>query len=204
MRILRTAVIIAVSICLAGCNHKKPNAAAAPPPPSPHVLKALVHVGPAKLYPDVTMTPGKAETLSVAALTKTYTEGCPAHKGSCTYSQAHRNVPSSEHKQVYDEYDVPKAARNIKHGEVDHFYPLCAGGSNDIGNLWYQPVDNDWNGKPFGFHEKDKLEAYICQQIKAGKLDPADAYKRMTADWVKFYLDEGLDKAPAAKDPDTD
>jgi hypothetical protein len=151
------------------------------------------HVGPARLYPDSTLTPGLADTLKVEDLTKKYTENCPGHKTSCTYSQAHRNVPKSVHTRVYDEYNVPQAKRNIENGEVDHFQPLCAGGSNEIKNLWYQPETNDWNGEDFGFHAKDKLEAYVCTQIKAEKLDPKDAYSRITVDWVKFYLDEGLD-----------
>jgi len=125
--------------------------------------------------------------------TKKYTEGCPSGKTECTYSQTHRNVPASEHTKVYDEYNVPQPERNIKNGEVDHFYPLCAGGSNDIENLWYQPAANGWNGKDFGYHAKDKLETLVCEQIKAGKLEPKDAFKRITEDWVKFYLDEGLD-----------
>jgi uncharacterized protein YgiM (DUF1202 family) len=152
------------------------------------------HVGPANLYPNPNMTHGLAATLSVDALKKTYTDNCPDSKPSCTYSQDHRKVPASVHKQVYDEYNVPSDQRNFKDGEVDHFYPLCAGGSNDISNLWYQPAIADWNGKDFGYHTKDKLEAYICVQIKAGKLDPKEAFDRMTKDWVKFYLDEGLDK----------
>jgi uncharacterized protein YgiM (DUF1202 family) len=152
------------------------------------------HVGPANLYPDLKMTPGLAATLDVDALKKTYTDNCPDSKPSCTYSQDHRNVPASVHKKVYDEYNVPQDQRNIKDGEVDHFYPLCAGGSNDILNLWYQPAVGDWSGKDFGYHTKDKLETFICAQIKAGKLDPKEAYDRITQDWVKFYLDEGLDK----------
>lgn len=60
-------------------------------------------------------------------------------------------------------------------------------------NLWDQPAENEWNGQNFGFHEKDKLETYICTQILAGKLDPKDAFNRVTGDWVKFYLDVGLD-----------
>ena len=151
------------------------------------------HIGPANLYPDPKMTPGLADTLQLSDLSKRYTKGCPTGKTSCTYSQAHRNVPAGEHKQVYDDYKVPEEARNIKHGEVDHFYPLCAGGSNDIKNLWFQPVDNEWNGKNFGFHEKDKLETYVCVEIKAKKMDPKDAFNRITKDWVKFYLDLGLD-----------
>lgn len=151
------------------------------------------HVGPASLYPDPQKTPGKEDTLSVEDLTKIYTDNCPNSKPSCTYSQDHRNVPKAEHDEVYNEYAVPQAKRNIKDGEVDHFYPLCAGGSNDISNLWYQPADNQWNGNNFGYHEKDRLETDVCARIKARTLDPKDAYDRITKDWVKFYLDEGLD-----------
>jgi hypothetical protein len=164
-----------------------------PPTTGGDTSSGTSRVGPARLYPDPALTPGFADTLLALDLTKQYTEHCPSNKASCTYSQAHRNVPRSVHNQVYDEYNVPQAKRNIDNGEVDHFQPLCAGGSNDIKNLWYQPVTNDWKGEDFGFHAKDKLETYICAQIKAGKLDPKEAYKRMTEDWVKFYLDEGLD-----------
>jgi uncharacterized protein YgiM (DUF1202 family) len=152
------------------------------------------HVGPASLYPNSKLTPGQYATLSLDDLTKTYTDNCPRGRETCTYSQSHRKVRKSVHDKVYDEYDVPEDQRNGDDGEVDHFYPLCAGGSNDISNLWYQPAVGDWNGKDFGYHTKDKLEAYICVQIKAGKLDPKEAYDRITKDWVKFYLDEGLDK----------
>jgi len=158
-----------------------------------NLITTVGHVGPARLYPDQQKTPGLADTLSVDDLTKSYTENCPGSKTTCTYSQSHRDVPKKVHDGVYDEYNVPPAKRNIKNGEVDHFYPLCAGGSNDIKNLWYQPAANDWNSKDFGFHAKDKLEAFLCIQIKAGKLDPKEAFDRMTKDWVKFYLDEGLD-----------
>src|SRR4051812_15113431 len=156
---------------------------------NPHVAH---HVGPDTLYPDPDLTPGLADTLEVSDLTRKYTDNCPSGKSECTYSQDHRNVPKSVHTHVYDEYNVSQSKRNIQHGEVDHFYPLCAGGSNDLKNLWYQPADVKWNGDQFGYHEKDKLEAYICAQIKAGRMDPHDAYTRMTNDWVKFYQDEGL------------
>ena len=161
-------------------------------PASVSTTTSAGHVGPPQLYPDPTKTPGMADTLKLSDLTKRYTEGCPHGKSSCTYSQAHRDVPASVHTQVYDEYNVAAADRNIKYGEVDHFYPLCAGGSNDIKNLWDQPADNQWNGENYGYHEKDKLETYVCEQIKAGKLDPKDAFNRIRADWVKFYLDVGL------------
>ena len=95
---------------------------------------------------------------------------------------------------MYNEYNVPAANRNIRDGEVDHLYPLCAGGSNDLANLWYQPADNEWNGENFGYHKKDVLEAYICEQIKAGRLDPEVAYQKITTDWVAYYQELGLEQ----------
>lgn len=148
------------------------------------------HVGPQELYPDPVKTPGCAATLETADLTKVWAEGCPGGKDGCTYSQAHRKVSKGEKTRVYEEYNVPSTKRNIDNGEIDHFYPLCAGGSNSTSNLWYQPIDNEWNGRNFGFKEKDKLEAWICKQIKLGKLDPHEAFDRITRDWVRFYIEE--------------
>lgn len=156
------------------------------------------------LYPDPKFTPGKAETLSLADLTKSY--------NGQTYSQAHRDVNSKEKEEVCAEY-----TENCKGKvEIDHFYPLCAGGSNDISNLWAEPehlyiinklgqnmpADEDW-----GFHTKDKLEAYICREIKTGSLDPKVAFQKMTTDWVAFYKEvfSGTPKAGSINgETDTD
>jgi hypothetical protein len=73
--------------------------------------------------------------------------------------------------------------------EVDHFDPLCNGGSNEKENLWFQPIHAMWNGKDFGFKTKDRLEAFVCVEMKAGRMDPKVAYDKMTTDWVQFYLD---------------
>jgi hypothetical protein len=146
-------------------------------------------VGPAYLYPNLALTQGKADTLSVADLAARYRDHCHRGKMTCTYSEAHRNVPASEHTKVYEEYAVPPDKRNKHAGEVDHFYPLCAGGSNDITNLWYQTADSTWNGQVFGFHQKDDLETWVCAQIEAGRLDPQDAFNRITSDWVAYYLE---------------
>ena len=151
---------------------------------------AVNRVGPPELYPDPLKTPGCAATLEVADLTKAWTENCPGGKVSCTYSQAHRKVSKDERTFIYDQYHVVSTKRNIDNGEIDHFYPLCAGGSNSASNLWYQPIQNEWNGRNFGFKEKDKLEAWICKQIKNHKLDPREAFDRMIQDWVRFYKEE--------------
>ena len=44
-----------------------------------------------------------------------------------------------------------------------------------------------WGDKPQkndSCHEKDDLEAQICQQIKANRLDPREAFDKLTVDWV--------------------
>jgi hypothetical protein len=150
-------------------------------------VRAPSHVGPDALYPDHAKTAGLADTLDVSDLTKRYSDHCPAHKETCTYSQDHRDVSKAVHDQVYDEYNVPAGERNIQHGEIDHFWPLCAGGSNKLDNLWYQPKENEWNGENLGFKEKDWLEAEICKEIVAGELEPEEAYKKLTTDWVAYY-----------------
>jgi hypothetical protein len=142
-------------------------------------------VGPKALYPNPSLTRGKAQTLNTSELSRSWP--CPRsiHKPSCSYSQAYRYVPPTVKRRVYAEYGIDP--RSHTPGEIDHFFPLCAGGSNDITNLWFQPETNVWNGKNYGFHEKDDLEAWICQQIKAGALDARSAFDRLTTDWVKFY-----------------
>jgi hypothetical protein len=129
------------------------------------------------------MTRGKADTLSL--MNRAWP--CPpkVRKSSCSYSLAHREVPATEKRRVYAEYSVDP--KNHSPGEIDHFFPLCAGGSNDITNLWFQPAINVWNGKNYGYHEKDDLEAWVCQQIKANRLDPREAFDKLTTDWVKYY-----------------
>lgn len=172
-----------------------PNATAkTTPAAAPAIIQTATstHIGPDFLYPKFSLTPGAADTLSLADLTQRYP--C-SKKAGCTYSEAHRNVPESEKKQVYAEYGVPKSQQNIKSGEIDHFQPLCAGGSNDIHNLFYQPAVNMWNGKNYGFHAKDALETRICALVKSGKLAPAMAFQKITTDWVRFYIELGLDKA---------
>jgi uncharacterized protein YgiM (DUF1202 family) len=170
-----------------------PTAATGQPAGPPANQPTGQRVGPASLYPNPSLTSGKADTLVVADLTKRYTQNCPSGKASCTYSESHRNVPSSVHTHVYDEYNVPQSKRNKIDGEVDHLYPLCAGGSNDISNLWYQPAVNLWNGKNFGFHTKDILEVHVCELIKNHNLDPQEAFDRLTKDWVRYYMDLGLE-----------
>lgn len=136
------------------------------------------HVAPAFLYPDPSLTPGVAETFDQRVISATV--------DGQTYSKSHRNVPESLKNDVYARYHITLPVPPGSY-EVDHFMPVCAGGSNDIKNLWPQPAKNLWDGQNFGFHEKDRLETYLCSQIKSGNLDPKIAFEKITSDWVAYY-----------------
>lgn len=128
-------------------------------------------------YPNPLLTPGLADTLNTQDLLKLYS--------GQTYSQFHRNVPQSEKYVVLKEYGYD--IKNHIPLEIDHFYPLCAGGSNNIKNLWAEPESSTINGIDWGFHKKDKLETYVCEQIKKKKLDPQTAFDCIVNDWIACY-----------------
>ncbi len=174
----------------------------------PHLFQSA----PPELYPDGALTPGKAETFSVAAIQKLYK--CPksakaGKSGKCTYSKAHRSVSAAVKNAVYAAYeelhqglaaychalDVRPAKRRAftigkgQRCEVDHFCPVGIGCSNDKENLWIQRADTTYNGQPMGFHQKDDLEAWGIAQVKAGALTPEEFDRRIWGDWVSYYLE---------------
>ena len=96
------------------------------------------------------------------------------------YAGSVRNVPESEKNQVYAEYGI--ASHTAGEYEVDHLVSLELGGSNDISNLWPEPA----SPKP-GFHEKDKVENYLHDQVCAGKISLAQAQYQIATNWLAVY-----------------
>jgi hypothetical protein len=80
-----------------------------------------------------------------------------------------RNVSGAEKLAVYRRYgmkgphDAIPGTDHLPPYEVDHRVPLCAGGANDITNLWVQASDGPWT-----FHDKDALEDRVCSRLKRG------------------------------------
>jgi len=92
----------------------------------------------------------------------------PEHIARCT-----RNVGDQEKTQIAKAYgNIPKA--NWSKYEFDHLLPLCAGGSDDIHNLWPQPIDEA--------HLKDVIEDEVCSGMRAGTLTQAQAVQKVH-DW---------------------
>lgn len=119
--------------------------------------------------PDVACTPG--DILPDATKDKICVSG---------YSSTVRNVPTSEKSAVYAEYGITH--RDAGQYEVDHFVSLELGGSNDISNLWPELAD-----PTPGFHQKDKVENYLHDQVCSGNLTLADAQREIATNWLAVY-----------------
>ncbi len=96
------------------------------------------------------------------------------------YSSQVRNVPTSEKDQVYAEYGIH--SHSAGQYEVDHLVSLELGGSNDISNLWPEPAEP----RP-GFHEKDKVENYLHDQVCSGAIPLKDAQIQIATNWLAVY-----------------
>jgi len=91
-----------------------------------------------------------------------------------------RNVPYSEKDQAYAEYGIYHHSSGQY--EVDHLIPLELGGSNSIANLWPEPAEP----RP-GFHEKDKVENKLHDQICSGAISLATAQSEIAHNWLAVY-----------------
>lgn len=134
------------------------------------IVATTTLTGPANLYPNHALTPGDVLTTDASLV-------CASG-----YSKSVRNVPSKEKRQVYAEYNTPYPQPQGAN-EVDHFISLELGGSNDIKNLWLEPA----LPTP-GFHEKDKVENYLHQQVCSGAMTLVEAQREIATDWYAVYL----------------
>lgn len=100
----------------------------------------------------------------------------------CTpgYSSRVRDVPESEKNEVYAEYDITHHSPGEY--EVDHLISLELGGSDDIANLFPEAAEP----RP-GFHEKDKVENYLHDQVCSGAISLKEAQIEIATNWLAVY-----------------
>ncbi|XGC79404.1 hypothetical protein ACES2L_08695 [Bdellovibrio bacteriovorus] len=81
-----------------------------------------------------------------------------------------RDVSTDQKRAIFAKYDqlgYRTRSMNRQSFKIDHYIPLCAGGSNDSRNLWPQ-------------HESvykitDALEQLVCEKMAQGRLKQKDA-----------------------------
>ncbi len=100
------------------------------------------------------------------------------------YARSVRNVPDSEKNQVYAEYGI--AHHKAGEYEVDHLVSLELGGSNEIANLWPEAA----SPTP-GFHQKDRFENYLHDQVCSGAISLEEAQRRIATNWLQYWQEAG-------------
>jgi hypothetical protein len=98
------------------------------------------------------------------------------------YSRKARNVSRSEKMLVCSRYKVSPDKCDGQHYEIDHLIALEIGGSNDIANLWPEPLETD-----HGAEVKDRFENYLHKQVCSGKMSLSEAQRELRGDWYKQY-----------------
>lgn len=119
-------------------------------------------------YPDEILTPGEIGTNDLNVICYEY------------YEKLLVKVPDDITKKVYEEYMIK--TYTPKEYEIDHFIPLALGGSNNIKNLWPQPITYP------GYKEKDYLQLYLRDQVCNHGMNLTDARMKITGDWYSLYL----------------
>jgi hypothetical protein len=83
-----------------------------------------------------------------------------------------RDVNREVKEEIFREYRRQGYRLNLQRREdykIDHYIPLCAGGSNDEDNFWPQHVSV--------FSITDPLEFIGCEKLKIGKITQAHLVK---------------------------
>lgn len=97
------------------------------------------------------------------------------------YAKKMRREVSKEDKTlIYYRYGL---TYDSKHYQIDHFIPLSIGGSNDMKNLWPQPIQNN-----AGFIEKQQVADYLHRQVCSGAMDIHEAQAQVCKDWHAVYI----------------
>lgn len=111
--------------------------------------------------PNMSMTPGK---LCDRPTSYRYAERIPYCERDVSYETKEFLI-----KQYDLKFGFHIAIMNRGDFKIDHFIPLCVGGSNDMVNLWPQHKSV--------YEITDPVEPLICQKMLEGRLSQADAVK---------------------------
>jgi hypothetical protein len=134
--------------------------------------------------PDPNCTPGAINpTLTVEVLRD------PDFRTCCVRSHT---TTEQQKAQTYSWYSIPHPSHNsgsTQTCELDHLISLELGGADTLDNIWPECGPPDVTLAERYFKQKDKVENFLAKQVKEGKMDLADAQKRIAEDWTQF-IDE--------------
>lgn len=99
------------------------------------------------------------------------------------YSSTVRNVPLSVRKHILYQYGLTYPVNKSLDIEIDHFYPLCAGGNNTEDNLFvmYSPY----------YKWKDNVEVLVCRKLCSTNMTVETATGLMWM-WYDIYRNNSI------------
>jgi hypothetical protein len=108
-----------------------------------------------------------------------------------------RNCAESEARKhaAYAWYGIVKPRINSKENqfcELDHLVPLELGGADGMGNIWPQCGPDAVTLNQRYFKHKDRVENYLADQVKAGRMPLAEAQRGIARDWTQYLNDADL------------
>jgi hypothetical protein len=139
-------------------------------------------VGPADIYPDLSITSGVA----ASDVTQANIQSTICVPG---FTKSPRRPPSSYTDALkvegFTQYGLSDHDKG--HFEEDHLISLELGGDpRDPKNLWPEPYNASLPDG--GARFKDKVEKYLNRQVCQGKMTLAEAQKAIVEDWYQVYL----------------
>jgi hypothetical protein len=134
--------------------------------------------------PDPTCTPGAYNpTVTVAVLTNANFRTC------CIRDK----VESETAKKVaYSWYGITAPTHNQGQSQVcelDHLVPLEMGGADSMDNIWPQCGPNGAALMDRYFKQKDLVESYLANQVKAGSMNLSTAQHGIAKDYTQYIAD---------------
>lgn len=157
-------IIVVVAALTFTTFFKSPEAPTSTNKTSPFYLTQYSNI----VYPNKELTPGQIQTNDLNIICYHY------------YDQLLIQIPDDITQQVYQEYIIKNPG--YKEFEIDHWIPLALGGSNNIQNLWPQPVTSP------GYKEKDYVQLYLRDQVCNHNMSLTDARQQITGDWYSLFL----------------
>jgi hypothetical protein len=169
-----------------------PSLARSGPPPA-HYGSHQIAAGSATPLPDAGVTPGVADPLAVADLSKSPHMVNGVERNICANDfrtdPIRKTIVDFEKlkKEACTEYGVTSCDASV---EGDHLISIENGGCKDcLKNLWPQPDDA---AGVVGFHTKDIVENRTHDLICAGKVTLEQGQRGLADDWYQFAVDQGI------------
>ncbi len=113
----------------------------------------------------------------------------PAFRTGCVRNDA---TTEQQKAKTYIWYHISHPANNQGNTQVcelDHLIPLYLGGADTLDNIWPQCGPAGVHLDDRYFKQKDKVEFYLGQQVREGKMKLEDAQQGIARDWTQYVKD---------------